>query len=897
MALTNGTRVGPYEITGWLGAGGMGEVYRARDPRLGRDVAIKLIPEALASDPARRDRFAQEARAAGQLNHPGILSVYDVGMQGEAAYVVSELLEGEPLRSLLSRGALPLPKAIDYARQVADALAAAHDKGIVHRDLKPDNLFVIGEGRIKILDFGLAKLTQPSSGITPMADTEPGVVLGTAGYLSPEQARGESVDHRSDIFSFGAIVFEMLTGRPAFTRATAAETTAAILKEDPAASLPPGGMPALERVLRRCLEKAREARFQSARDLSFALQEVASATSDNRNQYPAATAAPGRGWRQWAWLPAGAWVPAAPPPSAMRLSVELGAGLPLAPVNLQFGEAVVLSPDGTTLAFVAQDGPDDRARIYVRRLEQIDAVPLAGTEGAVIPFFSPDGQWLAFFAGGQLRKIPVTGGGAVSLARAENQRGGWWTDDGMIAFAPDRTAGSRLMRVAADGGEPEELLPAGGEPMQLWPQVLPGGKVVLYTGAETQGSYNDADLVVRPLSGGAPKVVLRGGYHGRYLASGLAAPQHRGGHLVYIHDGTLFAVPFDLDRLEVNGTPVPVLQNVGANSITGGAQFSVSNAGLLAYVPGRTVGGATPLQWLDRAGVATATAVPPQNWFNLSIAPDGRRIAMEVRDAAFDIWVHDLERGTLARMTADPAQDSRPVWTPDSRRIAFGSMRENSKVNNLFWQPADGSGAATRLTTSANAQQPGSWHPSGKFLLFEEAHPETGLDLMVLPMSGDDQRGWTPGTARAVSNERGRQWDPAFSPDGRWFAYSSDESGRAEIYVRPFPGPGGKWQASTGQGTVPTWSRVKAELLYGNDGEIMVVPFTVQGETFQTGKPLPWSPGRYAFRGPNRMFDLHPDGTRVAYAPASRTPNVAPPGTVVLIFNFFQELRRLAPLP
>ena len=611
------------------------------------------------------------------------------------------------------------------------------------------------------------------------------------------------------------------------------------------------------------------------------------------------TAVPqGGGIRRWRWafaalivvLVAGMTLRGlptpAPSPTAYRLNVDLGAGVPLAPINVQFGAAAVLSPDGSTIAFAARPNPDSAQQIYVRRLDRMDAVPLSGTNGAVIPFFSPDGKSIGFFSGGMLKRIPVTGGAALTLAAAPDQRGGWWADDDTIVFSPDRRPGTRLMRVSAGGGAATPLRPGPHDQTQeFWPQALPGGRGVLYTAGNTPSSFDKADLVVQPRNGDR-KVVQRGGYHGRYLPSG---------HLVYIYDGTLFAVKFDLERLEVTSQPVPVLERVRSNSITAGAQFSISNDGLLAYLPGPSIGGGSVPHWMDREGHTTPMKMAPANWFNVSFAPEGRRLALEIRDAAVDIWVHEMERGTLTRLTSDPAADYKPAWTPDGRRITFASTRDNSSTGNLYSQSADGTGSATRLTTSTNAQQPGTWHPGGRFLVFEEISPDSDIDLMVMTVDGSDTAGWAPGKPEVFVNDRGRQWDPAFSPDGRWLAYTSAESGRAEIYVRAFPGPGGKWQVSTAGGTLPIWSRTRSELLFGMDGQIMVVPYLARNGSFDAGKPAPWSAGRYEFRGPNRMLDLHPDGARVVLTPPSLSPSTPTPERVVLIFNFFDQLRRIAP--
>ena len=914
--LANGTIIGPYEIVGWLGSGGMGVVYRARDRRLGREVAIKLIPEAIAMDATRVRRFEQEARAAGQLNHPNILAVHDIGSHEGAPYIVSELLEGASLRTLLSGGALSPRKAIDYARQTAEGLAAAHDRAIVHRDVKPDNLFITADGRVKILDFGIAKLTAAADDAPTQAgsvtDTGPGMVVGTAAYMSPEQVRGEAVDTRSDLFSCGSVLHEMLTGRPAFARDTPAETMTAILKEEPLPSLPPAIPPALERIVSRCLEKARAARFQSARDLAFGL-DVLTGTGAK----PLTTVAPAADDRRWRRAPIVPWIAAgllaialisvlmlrrpdgnAASP-ALRLSAELGAGAPLAQLNTQFGDAATLSPDGSTIAFVAQRGDAGGAQLFVRRLNQLQAVALSGTEDALAPFFSPDGQWIGFFAGAKLRKIAVTGGLPVTLADAPSPRGGTWSDDGTVVFTPNQVPGTRLAHVSADGGEAQPLTPlAAGELAQMWPQMLAGGSAVLYTSTSGTGSLNEANLIVHALPAGAPKVVQRGGYHGRYVASFSGSPHPDGkttGHLVYIHDGTLFAAPFDLNRLELTGQPAPALEGVAANALTGGAQFAVSANGTMMYLPGPVVGGGTPLDWMGPDGRTTPLRTTRANWFNLRFAPDGRRVAMEIRDVRSRIGIYEWARDSLTQLTDDAADHRWPVWTADGTRVAFSASRPGETILNLHWQRADGGGEAQRLTTSPNQQFPTSWHPTGRFLAFHEELPgPLNVDLMILPIEGDDATGWRPGPPRVFLDSPAVEGGAAFSPDGRWLAYSSNESGRAEIYVQPFPGPGGKVRVSTDGGNLAMWSRTRDELFFGNNGTIMVATFSVTGGSFRAEKPRAWSDGRYQARGHNRMFDLHPDGVRVALAPDARTPGRSRPDSVVFIFNFFEELRRIS---
>jgi Tol biopolymer transport system component len=900
MPIANGDFIGPYQILGWLGAGGMGVVYRARDSRLAREVAIKLIPEAAAMDAGRVHRFEQEARGAGQLNHPNILAVYDVGTHSGTPYLVSELLEGATLRSLLSAGALTPRRAVDYARQTAEGLAAAHDKAIVHRDVKPDNLFITHEGRVKILDFGIAKLTgtdeEPGRTGSP-TDTAPGLVLGTVGYMSPEQIRGEPVDSRSDIFNCGTVLYEMLTGRPAFARGTAAEVMAAILKDDPTGPLPTAVPPALERIVSRCLEKARQARFQSARDLAFGL-DVLTGTSPI-----AAIDAVSAHRRIWWRQPLAAWAVAAALAVALALalwrsaalgntshstslhiSAELGTDATLAPLNVQFGGAATISPDGETLAFVAQRA-DERPQMYLRRLDQLQALPLAGTDDALAPFFSPDGQWIGFFGDGKLKKIAITGGAAIVLADAPSTRGGAWSDDNTIVFSPHQMAGTHLLRVSSEGGDARAITTLGeGEAIHLWPQVLPGGTALLYTSASAPGAYDEANIVLQQLPSGTRKVLQRGGYHGRYLPSG---------HLVYIHDGTLFAVRFDLRRQEVRGLPVPMLEGLASNSITGGAQFAVSASGTAVYLPGPTVGGGTPLHWMDPEGKTIPLRPISASWTNVLFAPDGQRLVMDISEGgSADIWLLEWVRGGLTRVTLDPAEDRQPVWAPDGKGIAFASNRGDKATMNLYWQRTDGTGKVERLTISTNHHYPTSWHPSGRYLLFSEESRPLNVDVMVLPLEAVGSS-WRVGKPSVLLNGPSIESDAVFSPDGRWIAYSSNESGRPEVYVQPFPGPGAKRLISTGGGISPTWSRSKQELFYGVNGRIMVAAFTVAADTFHSETPRLWSEGRYQTRGSRRMFDLHPDGERLALAPAPRTPGRSNPDSVVFVFNFFDELRGL----
>jgi serine/threonine-protein kinase len=909
-----GQRIGPYDIAGKLGEGGMGEVYRARDTKLNRDVALKVLPDLVANDAERLARFHREAQVLASLNHPNIAAIYGFEDSGGTHALVMELVEGPTLADRVARGPIPLDEALPIAKQIADALEAAHEQGIIHRDLKPANVKVRDDGTVKVLDFGLAKAMDAGAGaagrpggenftqsptITTPAMTQAGMILGTAAYMAPEQARGRSAERRADVWAFGVVLFEMLAGRRVFAGETISDTLASVLKTDPDwQALPVDTPAALQRLLRRCLEKDPRRRLQAIGEARVQIEDLLSG-APNAAGVPATPRAWSFGQRALPWVITGAfamglaivivlWAPwrIASPPAPLRLSAELGAD-----ISLRFGagDLMSLSPDGAVLAFVAPKGAGGSLQLYVRRLAQLQATALPGTDGADSPAFSPNGQWIAFLADGKLKKIAATGGAAVTVCEAANARGIEWLGDDTIIFA-NTIPGSGLMRVSSASGLPETLISAvQGEIAQRWPQALPGGQSVLFTSSGSIGSYNNADLVVQTLASGARTVVQRGGFHARYLPSG---------HLVYLHDGTLFAVPFDTSRLAVTGPPVPALDGVASNPVTGGAQVAVSANGTLAYVPGQSGTNRTPIHWMDHAGKTTPLRATPSNWFGLAFAPDGRRLAVQIAEGQNDIWVYEWARDALTRLTSDPASDQKPVWTPDGRRIVFASTRGDKSTLNLYWQPADGTGDAQRLTESQRPQQPASWHPSGKFLAFEEVNAAANSDLMTLPMEGDEASGWKPGKPMAFLATPFQEHEPMFSPDGHWLAYSSDKTGRDEVYVRPFPGPNGEFQISNDGGHIPTWSRAKRELFYVRNGQIMAASYAVEGDVFRAEKPQPWGEPRLATRGEFRMFDLHPDGARVAFAPTLDDPALSGPKQdhVTFIFNFFDELRRIAPV-
>ncbi len=905
--LTPGTKLGPYEIVAPIGAGGMGEVYRARDTRLDRTVAIKVLPQHLAGTPEARQRFEREARAVSALNHPNICTLHDVGSQDGTEYIVMECLEGETLAARLEKGALPLDQTLKIAIEVADALDKAHRAGIIHRDLKPGNIMLTKSGA-KLLDFGLAKATLPlaagatlsilATRTTPV--TQQGMIMGTFQYMSPEQVEAKELDARSDIFSFGSVLYEMLTGRAAFQGRSQLSVASAILEKDPEpiSVLMPMTPPALDRTVRKCLEKDPDNRWQTARDLLLELKWISGAGS--QAGVPAPMVSHRKNRERIAWLIAGAvtlaaialaigFIDRAPKPAQpVLLSAELGGDATLTSTN--YGAAAVLSPDGSHLVFVGQ-GADLKPHLYIRSLDQMQATALSGTENAHDPFFSPDGEWVAFFSGNDLKKIPVRGGAAITLCEGTSARGGAWGDDGGIVFSTyDRSSG--LMRVSSEGGIPKLYTPLDkekGEITQRWPQVLPGSKVVLFTSSNSAADFDNADIVVYSAASGKMKTILRGGSYARYLP---------GGYIAYVHDSTLFVVPFDVNRLEVTGEPAPVVEGVASNPDFGGAQFAFSDSGTLVYLPGSIANQNVSIYWLDASGKFSPLREIPENYNDLAISPDGKRLAMDITAGGrTDTWVYDWERDTLTRITFGADHNAFPIWTPDGQRIVYASA-EKGAPENLWWIRADGGGNPQRLTESKDVQFPGSWSPDGKTLAFFQINPETSYDVMTLPVEGSEKSGWKPGQSKPFVNTPFIEVLPAFSPDGRWIAYTSNESGTLEVYVRPFPGPGGRWQISTGGGAFPEWSRNAKELFYSTltHDKIMAVNYTSSGDSFHADKPRLWSPGQFTNRGNSVNFILHPDGKRFAVLKTGGADAAPPPVTKVnFIFNFFDELRAKAP--
>jgi eukaryotic-like serine/threonine-protein kinase len=894
MAIQPGRRLGPYEILSAIGAGGMGEVYKARDTRLDRIVAIKVLPTHLADRSELRERFEREAKTIASLNHPHICVLHDIGQQDGIDFLVMEYLEGETLAQRLQKGALPLDQVLQFAIEIADALDKAHRKGITHRDLKPGNVMLTKSGT-KLLDFGLAKLKQeatpaiPDSQLPTMksAITGEGTILGTLQYMAPEQVEAKEVDARTDIFAFGAVVYEIATGRKAFEGKTSASVMAKILEAEPPsmASLQPMMPPQLDRVVKKCLAKEPEKRWQAASDVCDELKWIA----EGGSQVSSLSNAQARGIRpRWKeallWGGASALLAAivglavwnlkpSPSPPAQPVSrtvITLPPGQRLAGSEQP---VVALSPDGSRLAYVAIQGGSQQ--IYLRAMGSLEARPVSGTEGAVAPFFSPDGQWLGFFAGGKLKKISVSGGAALTLGDAATPRGAGWGSPGIIAFAP--TIQSALQQVSDAKGAPQPLSHLGkGENSNRWPEFLPGGKAVLFTaGTAVPGIFINAQVAVQSIGTGERRNLIQGGTVPRYAPSG---------HLVYAQGGSLMAVPFDPQRLTATGAAVPVVEGVLQSTVTGAAQYSFSSTGSLVYVSGGVQAGQSRLVWVNRNGTEQSLVAPAHTYQLPRLSPDGRRVAVGIVEQESHVWLYDLSRDTLTRFTFEGNTNFAPNWTPDGKRIAFVSNKEGPE--NVFWQLADGSGGLERLTTSEYTQNPHSWSPDGQLLAFFEVNPITGTDIWVLRIS--DRK--TQPFFRTSFNETA----PRFSPDGRWLAYVSEESGRYEIYVQPYPGPGGKWQISTEGGAEPAWNPNGRELFYRSGNKMMAADVATQ-PSFAAGKPRVLFEGQYMpSQGTSPNYDVSPDGQRFLMLKPVEQAQAAPT-QINVVLNWFEELKQKVP--
>ncbi len=897
-----GSSLSQYKVTSKLGEGGMGEVWRAEDTKLGRDVALKMLPDAFAENPDRLARFEREARVLASLSHPNIAGIHGLEEVDGKRFLVMEMVEGETLDERIQRGPMPIEEVVRIAKQIAEAVEAAHEKGVVHRDLKPANVNITPDGNVKVLDFGLAKaLTgDPMSGdsmdqdlsLSPTmtkAMTGMGMLLGTAGYMSPEQARGKPVDRRADIWAFGCILYEMLTGQRLFTGETATDVIGAVVHKEPDLDELSSKVPArIRRLLERCLQKDSSRRLQAIGDARIALQEWL----ENPEDETAVAATAPQGWRRW--LP---WAVVAvallfvglqafgllggrrgAPEPVRRSTIEIGGG----GLFSGFGTSAVLSPDGSLLALVTGSG-NEGGEIHLRPLDRFEPSTIATGEpgGAPYqPFFSPDGQWLGYVTPSELKKVSTAGGAPITLCKVELSRGATWGTDETIVFAPAPRSG--LMRVSSAGGEPQPLTTLGETDLShRWPQWLPDGETVLFTSLlEGADNFESGNLEIVTVATGERRVVHRGGYHGRYVATG---------HILYVHEGTLFALPFDPKKLEVRGSQMPVLEDLETTPVQGAAQIDAAGNGVLVYATESQQGDPFPVVWVDRNGRTEPLWSEEALYGNPELSPDGSKLSVSLlRGNNLDVWIYDIGRSVATRLTFDEGYDADQIWSPDGRTVAFSSNRGSGK-NAIYKKAADGSGEVELVVEPGDmpAFYPTSWSPDGKWITVWAA----SSDIYVASVES--------GEIEAFQATDFGEFNPSFSPDGRWISYESNESGRLEIYVRGFPSGGGKWQVSDGGGALARWSDDGRELFYRTDDGIMAVEIDGRGSNFEVGTPIKLFDGPF-LGGTNGIdvggfifpdYTVSGDGERfVMFAGREETTR---PTSVRLVTNWFDELRRL----
>ncbi|MGB5816060.1 MAG: protein kinase [Thermoanaerobaculia bacterium] len=888
-----GATLSHFRIAAKLGEGGMGKVYRAEDTKLGREVAIKVLPEAVATDPERLARFEREARVLAALDHPNIASIYSLesaevadvgegGTQGSVVFLVMQLAEGEDLTERITRGPIPVEEAMPIALQIAEALEAAHKTGIIHRDLKPANIKVTPEGQVKILDFGLAKALDPISGsgadrisvsLSPTLTeqmTQAGVLLGTAAYMSPEQARGQEVDKQADIWAFGVVLFEMLSGRMAFPGATVTDVMAGVVAREPDWDAVPTNSPwQVKELLRLCLTKDPRQRVHDIADARLMLTSSAAPTTE-------IVPAPGaKTWRRilpWGLAAilaviAGALTlssrnPDSTPGPIQRFSITLPPEL-----HLAADEQIVLSPDGSTLLITGFE--DQTRKLFLRQLKETDVEVIPETEGARNPFFSPDGQSIGFTRHQEeVVTLSLSTGREAVIADAGWGGGSWSTDD-TIVFTPNYTSG--LHRIPASGGVPEELTRPDleqGELGHFWPQHLPDGNAVVFTSFSVPLSR--ASIDVYDFATGEHRTLVENGVWGRYVPTG---------HLVFIRDKTMMAVRFDLEKLETTGAPVSVLTDLMPELGQGDTPITFSSNGTLAYVPAAVMNPQLQLTWVDRQGNETPFA-KPNRYQHPKISPDGRRIALTIEDTTWDLWALEVERGTLSRLSFEANTQFGALWMPSGDRIIYS---QDDPPYNLYWRSADGSGDAEPLVKSAYDSEARSISPDGKLLVYSENHHETGSDLWLVPLAADHQpRAWL----QTPFNED----FAAFSPDGRWIAYNSDVTGKTEVFISRFPEGDRKFQVSLEGGSRPLWSQDGRELFYRDGNRMMAVNVTTS-DRVSADEPRELFTGSYLATDNKWDYDVAPDGRFIMI----KTPDEKKPREITVVLNWFQELESLAP--
>jgi eukaryotic-like serine/threonine-protein kinase len=926
MPLTPGTFFGSFQIVSLLGTGGMGEVYRSRDTRLNRDVALKVLPDALAGDPDRLARFRREAQMLAALNHPNIAAIHGFEDANGRHALVLELVDGPTLAERIAQGRIPIDEALPIARQIVDALEAAHEQGIIHRDLKPANIKLRHDGTVKVLDFGLAKalsrneenaasrvdVTASPTMLSPATMTSAGIILGTAAYMAPEQARGRAVDRRADVWAFGCVLYEMLTGRRAFEGDEVTDTLAAILRGEPSWTALPASTPrALQRLLRRCLQKDPRQRLQAIGDARI---EIVDALADPEDAAVVATRVGRRAW--WPILAASAaaaalatgatWTfkpaPAAVDRSVTRaiLAIQPFDQRPLKPGEARSGvmrtsrTAVALSPDGRLLAFRAMSA-NVGWQLYLRPLDSLTATPIRGTSEGDSPFFSPDGRWIGYTDGRELRRVPATGEDVsytpiAPLPRGENRIwGASWGDDDHIVFS----TAEALWRVPAAGGVPQQIAkPGDGEFIRVLPQLLPGARSLLFTVQKSVSRWDDAQIVVRSLATGDERVLLSDAMDARYAPSG---------HLVFMRRGRLMAVPFDPERLQVTGAAVAVADdvmqsiNVGNTAEeTGAGQFAFAAQGTLVYV----TGGLPPddtreLLWVRRDGNVEVVPAPAREYIGPRISPDGQRILAWTsgsdREGGFRLWTYDVMRRTSTPLTSPDDRAVWGVWSPDGMRVGFESVRPGGR-GVLSTTRSDGAGKSEAMAVEGpQAPAPVSWSRNGA-LVFVDAHEKTGTDIWVMDTGS--------GRARPVVQTPAQERLPALSSDGALLAYNSDEAGRDDVYVQPYPGPGPRVLVSPAGGFAPTWRDDGAELFYytNTDGVLGMhaVAVSRNGAGVAAGPARLLFTGRYVSSSPGRSYDVTADGQRFVMLRPIERPTAAP-AVMTLVTNWFEELKRIAP--
>ncbi len=899
MRLAPGSSVGRYVVVRPLGAGGMGEVWLAQDESLGRNAALKVLPAEFEKDPERLVRWEREARLLASLNHPNIATVYGIEPAGGSHVLALELVEGQTLAERIAEGAMPVREALPVFRQIAAALEAAHDAGIVHRDLKPSNVIVTPEGRVKVLDFGLAKpfagpshSTGEESPTLTQRGTEAGVVLGTAAYMSPEQARGRAVDRRTDVWAFGCTLFEALAGRTSFGGATPSDTLARVLEREPDwEALPAGTPPLVRQLLRRCLRKDAAERLRDMGDARLLIEEaIADASAPQGQPAPPPATAKRFPSRAALWTVAGVALGLAAPflwrtflpgktrpaigaPSAhaplVSFTVATPPGLGLA---VYMSASLAFSRDGKTLAMALQG--HEGSGLYVRRLEALGATMVPGTDRAGSPFFYPGDDWVGFEAGGRLQRVAVSGGAPQPLCELPYSGGATATGSGAaVVLVPSWTGG--LYELAGPGALPRRLAAprkAKGEGAYIWPAALPEGRGVLFAIWKGGRSHDEGSIAVLARGETEPRIVLEGGYIPRYAR----------GTLFFVRGGEILAAPFDLERLSTTGRAVPVASGVLADPGSGAAQYAVSPEGTLAYVAGGVRAPARRIVLVDRAGTTRAVTQTDRAYIAPRLSPDGRRLALWTEESETHAWTYDLARGTFSRVGSS-TDDHSPMWSPDGKRLAYESGREG--IHQVF--VLEEGGTERRVTSGDHHHYLGDWSPDGRWLVYTEFHPETGSDLWAVDPSG------TP-PPRPVVRTRSAEREPAVSRDGRWIAYASDESGRFEIYAQPFPGPGERTQISAEGGEEPAWSRDGRELFY-RAGNRMMAASVRTDPTLEVGRPAVLFTGSYHDNlAPARTYDVGADGRFVM---VTEPTGAELPQEIRVVLGLADDLARRAAAP